>query len=69
MLGLPIAIFVLAMFFQKLFFTITCQVGSFRCEYAFFRGQNQVDFIGELLASDPDRELVVQSSKNKNKKE
>ncbi|RTL07330.1 hypothetical protein EKK58_02125 [Candidatus Dependentiae bacterium] len=59
LIGLPIAFVLLLVFFQKCFFTVTCQFGSFRCEHGFAFEESQVDVIGKLLAGDKNREVLV----------
>ena len=59
LLGVPILMLLLFVGVQKVFFTATCQVGGFKCEYSIGATDAMAQYMGELLAANHDVDIVA----------
>lgn len=59
LLGIPILMILLSIGLQKMFFTATCQIAAFKCQYAIGSDQALVDYMGDLVASNPGVDIVA----------
>ncbi len=44
---------------QRAFFTLTCETAGVACEYSFSRTDAMASYVGDILASNPDGDLVM----------
>lgn len=58
LVGIPVVFLLLVMGFEKFFFTATCTLASYRCEYAIGATDAMAEYMGDLLASNSERDLV-----------
>lgn len=59
LLGIPILMILLFIGAQKVFFTSTCQIAGFKCEYAIGATDAMTAYMGELLASNQGMDIVT----------
>lgn len=65
LLGIPVLMILLFMGFQKVLFTTTCQAAGLKCEYAIGATDAMAEYMGELLASNPNMDIVTKPTKRK----
>ena len=58
LVGIPVVFVLLMMGAQKLLFTLTCTTAGYRCEYAIGATDAMAQYMGDLLTSNPDMEIV-----------
>lgn len=63
LVGYPVLLIVLLMAIEKTFFTLTCQTSGYRCEYSLTNTQSAVEFVGDLLSSNPEMDIVAKPRK------
>lgn len=59
LVGVPILFILIFMGIQKFTFTATCLTVGIKCEYAVGAEQAVVDYMGDLLASNPGVDIVT----------
>ena len=59
LVGIPIVMLLFMVGGQKLFFTATCQVAGMSCEYALGSTSAMAEYMGDLLAANPDVDFVT----------
>lgn len=59
LVGAPILLFLVFLGVQKFFFTFTCQVAGFRCEYALGASDAMMEYMGQLVSSNPGVDIVT----------
>lgn len=59
LVGIPVVFLLLVMGVQKFVFTATCQLGGYQCEYALGATDAMTEYMGDLLASNPGKDIVV----------
>lgn len=59
LIGIPVLFVVLFLGFQKFVFTSTCMIAGYKCEFAFGSDIAMVDYMGDLLASNPHVDIVA----------
>ena len=59
LLGIPILMILLSIGLQKMFFTATCQIAGFKCEYSIGASEALVSYMGDLVASNPGVDIVA----------
>ena len=62
--GIPVTLILSMLFVQKVFFTTTCTVIGWRCEYSIGATDAMAEYMGQLLAANPNMDIVA---KPKNK--
>lgn len=60
LLGIPILMLLLCVGVQKVFFTSTCQVLGWKCEYSIGATDAMTEYMGQLLASNQGMDIVAQ---------
>lgn len=63
LIGIPVLFVLLFIGFQKFVFTTTCMVAGFRCEYSIGATDAMVQYMGELLESNPNMDIVSRRRK------
>lgn len=58
LVGIPVVFLLLMMGAQKFLFTLTCTTAGYRCEYALGATDAMAQYMGDLLMSNPDMEIV-----------
>lgn len=58
LVGIPVVFLLLMMGAQKFLFTLTCTTAGYRCEYAIGATDAMAQYMGDLLSSNPDMEIV-----------
>ena len=58
-IGVPVTLILSLMLVQKVFFTTTCQVAGWRCEYSIGATDAMVEYMGQLLAANPNMDIVA----------
>jgi hypothetical protein len=57
--GAPVLLLLLIVGIQRAFFTLTCETAGVACEYSFSRTDAMASYVGDILASNPDGDLVM----------
>lgn len=65
LVGVPLLFLLLMMGAQKFLFTLTCTTAGYRCEYAIGATDAMAEYMGELIASNPDTEIVSKPVKRR----
>ena len=65
LLGLPVLMILLFMGFQKVLFTTTCQTAGDKCEYSIGATDAMAEYMGALLASNENMDIVTTPRKKK----
>jgi hypothetical protein len=65
LIGMPIVASLLIVGAQRMFFSVTCEVAGWRCEYAFGATEAMAEYMGELVAANPNSNLVAVPRKKK----
>jgi hypothetical protein len=60
LVGIPVVFLLLTIGIQKFVFTATCQLAGYQCEYAIGATDAMTEYMGDLLASNPGKDIVVQ---------
>jgi hypothetical protein len=58
LVGIPVVFLLLMIGAQKFFFTLTCTTAGYRCEYSLGATDAMAAYMGDLLMSNPDMEIV-----------
>ena len=61
--GAPVLLLLLLVGIQRAFFTLTCETAGVACEYSFSRTDAMASYVGEILANNPDGDLVMKPKK------
>jgi hypothetical protein len=56
--GIPVTLILSLLFIQKVIFTTTCTIAGWRCEYSIGATDAMTDYMAELLAANPNRDLA-----------
>jgi hypothetical protein len=59
LVGIPVVFLLLMMGAQKFFFTLTCTTAGYRCEHALGATDAMASYMGDLLLSNPDMDIVT----------
>jgi hypothetical protein len=65
LIGMPIVASLLIVGAQRMFFTVTCEAAGWRCEYAFGASDAMAEYMGQLVAANPNSDLVAVPRKQK----
>jgi hypothetical protein len=67
--GAPVLIVLLAIGVQRSFFTLTCESAGIGCQYSLTKSDEMhsaiMEFVGQLLADNPNGDLVLEPRKKK----
>lgn len=65
LVGVPVVFLLLVMGLQRFTFTATCHTIGWRCEYAIGATDAMTEYMGDLLASNPNMDIVAEPRKGK----
>lgn len=65
LVGMPMVAVLLMLGAQKVFFTLTCHTAGWRCEYALGATDAMAEYMGELVAANPNSDLQAVPRKRK----
>lgn len=57
--GIPVTLILTMLFIQKVFFTTTCTVAGWRCEYSIGATDAMTEYMGQLLAANPGMDIAA----------
>lgn len=61
--GVPVTFILGVMAAQNVLFTITCQTAGWRCEYSIGATDAMVEYMGQLVAANPNVDIVAKPRK------
>lgn len=64
LVGMPVVLLLVLLGIQKFAFTTTCYVANYRCEYAIGANGGMADYMGELLAANPDVDIKAEKRRH-----